>query len=405
MKNLKSRRTLRLIAAATALAAVIFVTVAWFGGGDSSNRYRTQTVARGDLVSIVTATGNLQPTNQVDIGIEVSGLVSTVEVDFNDRVTAGQVLARLDPAKLNSQVLRSRAALESAKAKFEQAKATVAEARSAMDRIEQVRKLSGGKLPSKQEADAAQAVLLRAQAEQTAAEAAIAEAAASLEVSETDLVRSVVKSPINGIIISRSVDPGQTVAASLQTPTLFTIAEDLREMELHVNVDEAEVGLVSEGQQARFTVDAYSDRVFNATISQVRYGPQNIEGVVSYITVLKVDNSELLLRPGMTATADIETAKRTDVLLVPNTAFRFEPQKAASRESGANILSRLMPRPRRGGATNRSTAPNRSRLWVLEGGKPRRIEVTPGATDGIITEVSGDALREGTEVIISEAQS
>ncbi|MGD2171227.1 MAG: efflux RND transporter periplasmic adaptor subunit, partial [Gammaproteobacteria bacterium] len=265
-------------------------------------RYVTAEVTRGDLTVTVTATGTVQPVNQVDVGSELSGTVDSVLVDFNDLVTRGQVLARLDTDRLQAAVVEGRAALKSAEAKLEEAKATVVETRLRLQRCET---LAEQQMCSAEELATQQAARSRAVAAQTSARAQVAVARASLEIEETNLSKAEIRSPVDGLVLRRQVEPGQTVAASLQAPVLFTLAENLAQMELHVAVDEADIGKVREKQSAVFTVDAYPDREFEARITQVRFAPQTIEGVVTYETLLAVENDDLALRPGMTATAVI----------------------------------------------------------------------------------------------------
>ena len=331
------------------LLAAILVIVKWgVGQNGSAVEYRTVEAQRGDITVTVTATGNLEPTNQVDVGSEVSGTVKSVAVDYNDYVKAGQVLARLDTTMLEAQVNQSLSAVESSRANLLLAQASLLEAKSAMERLVNVRQLSGGKIPSKQDFDAADANLKRAQATENIIKANIAQAEAKLRIDETNLEKATILSPINGVVLVRSVEPGQTVAASLQAPVLFTLAEDLAKMELHVNVDEADVGQVKAGQQATFTVDAYPDRTYPAHISQVRYGSQASAGVVTYLTVLNVDNSDLSLRPGMTATADIVVQQVSNAVLVPNAALRYAPQQQEAQSSGTaggSLISKLFPAP------------------------------------------------------------
>jgi len=373
-------------------------------------QYKTEAVRRGDLKVIVTATGNLAPVNQVEVGSELSGIVRSVDVDFNDHVRAGQVLARLDTSKLEAQIMQSRASLEAARAKVLQTKATVKETEQNLERLRNVQQMSQGKAVSKQDLEAAQAALDRARADQASAEALVSQTEAALKVQETDLGKTVIRSPINGVVLSRTVDPGQTVAASLQAPVLFTLAEDLTKMELHVDVDEADVGRVKEGQAAVFTVDAYPERRFPARISQVRYASKTVDGVVTYETILDVDNSDLSLRPGMTATANITVQEVHDALLVPNAALRFVPPRAADnggagrQQGGGSVLSRLFPRPRHGSQDQkRSTVNNESgtqRVWTLQGGKPLPLPVVTGATNGTLTEITSGDLQVGQELVV-----
>lgn len=394
-----------------AIAGTAIAVVAWLTrDSDGTLQFRTQEAERGSLTVIVTATGTLQPTNQVDVGIEVSGTVASVEVDYNDRVQHGQVLAKLDTSKFEAQVLKSKASLASAQAKVLQTQATVKEARNELARLEQVRKLSEGKVPSQHDLDAAVATLQRARADEASARASVSEAQATLEVNETDLSKAVIHSPINGVVLSRTVEPGQTVAASFQAPVLFTLAEDLTKMELHVDVDEADVGHVQDGQEATFTVDAYPDRTFPARITQVRYGAQTVEGVVTYQTVLDVNNSDLSLRPGMTATAEITVERIENAILVFNAALRFAPpvQEEQPAGGGGTLLSRLFPRPSRTTAKRRngSTTDDKSRrVWTLRDGQPVAVPISAGATDGVMTEVKGGAVEPGMALLVDTVGS
>lgn len=375
-------------------------------------QFKTQPASRGDITMKVSATGNLEPTNQVDVGSELSGIIETVEVDHNDQVKVNQVLARLDTDKLEAQVLQSKAALESARAQVSQAQATLKETRLELQRLKKAYELSGGKVPSQYDLDAAEAALARAQADEASAKAQVAKAQATLKAEETDLAKTVIRSPINGIVLSRNVEPGQTVAASLQAPVLFTLAEDLTQMELHVDVDEADVGRVKERQEATFTVDAYPEETFPARITQVRYSSQDTAGVVTYETVLKVDNSKLLLRPGMTATADITVQKVTNAILVSNAALRFTPPvrndiKKEKRPDGGTVMNKLMPRPPHPQKKSSNRRPNTAdtttnrRVWTLNAGHLVPIPVKTGATDGIVTEILEGDIAPGMELVVA----
>lgn len=351
---------------------------------------------------MVTATGNLQPTNQVEVGVEVSGTVAAVEVDYNDRVKRGQILASLDPTKFKAQVVKSRAALQSAKARILQAQATVDESRAQLARLTKLREVSKGTDPSQVDIDAADAALKRALAERASAKADMAEAMATLESNEIDLAKAVIRSPVDGVVLVRAVEPGQTVAASLQTPVLFLLAEDLAKMELHVSVDEADVGRVRAGQKAAFTVDAYPDRTFSAEIVDVHYGAQEVEGVITYEAVLNVDNGDLSLRPGMTATANIVVQRVEDALLVPNAALRFSPSIGDESEPERGLLARLLPRPPAAGRDRRPRAVENKHqpVWVLRDRKPVAVPITIGVTDGIMTEVVRGDVEPGTPLIV-----
>lgn len=373
-------------------------------------QYKTESARRGDLKVIITSTGNLAPVNQVEVGSELSGIVKSVEADFNDHVRVGQVLARLDTSKLEAQVLQSRASLEATQAKVLQTRATEKETTRNLERLETIFTMSQGKAVSKHDIEAAQAALDRARADQASAEATVSQTRAVLKIIETDLAKAVIHSPINGVVLSRSIDPGQTVAASLQAPVLFSLAEDLTKMELHVDVDEADVGQVAAGQDAIFTVDAYPDRSYPARISQVRYGSKTVDGVVTYETLLDVDNSDLSLRPGMTATANITVKEVQDAILVPNAALRFvPPAKGAGnvkkRQSDGSVLSRLFPRPRRNSQDKKKSSTKKEdkksqRVWILQDGQPVPVPVTTGATNGILTEITSSKLEEDQELVV-----
>jgi HlyD family secretion protein len=374
------------------------------GGGASATRFRTGEVARGELVVKVTATGKLQPLNQVDVGSEVSGLVESVFVDDNDYVKKGQVLARLDVSKLQDAVVNARATLASAEAVVLQAKATRQESEANLARLRQIAELSGGKVPSKTELDTAEATLARAIANQAVTDAAVRQCRATLSSAETNLSKASIRSPIDGVVLSRAVEPGQTVAASFQVATLFTLAEDLKQMELEVDVAEADVGQVRERQLATFSVDAYSTRRYEARIRRVSFGSQTTSGVVTYKTVLTVSNDDLTLRPGMTATAEITTIEHKDVLLVPNAALRFTPPAAAAPAQQGSIVSRLLPRPPRfSSRANSSNGKNgksgTGEVYVLKDGVPLAVPVTVGPSNGRLTEVTSSELAAGTPVI------
>ncbi|NTV12631.1 MAG: efflux RND transporter periplasmic adaptor subunit [Desulfobulbaceae bacterium] len=403
----------RLLAAAVILLAGIVALFWWQRSTPAAiPQYKTQAVQRGDLKVTITATGTLAPVNQVQVGSELSGIVKSVEVDYNDRVKVGQVLARLDTAKLATQVLQSRASLEAARGKVLQTMATVTETNRNLERIQSVLEISQGRAISKHDLETAQAALDRALADQTSAEANVKQSEAVLKTIEADLAKAVIISPINGVVITRSVEPGQTVAASLQAPVLFALAEDLAKMALHVDVDEADVGQVRAAQTAVFTVDAYPERSYPARISQVRYGSKTVGGVVTYETVLDVDNSDLSLRPGMTATANITVKEVRDALLAPNAALRFAPPAKSNgnntkKQGGGSILTRLFPRPQHGPPprkeVNTKGTKKAQRVWVLQEGNLTPVPVTTGATDGTSTEITGGDIQAGQELVVDNA--
>jgi HlyD family secretion protein len=392
------------------LLVLVVAGLWWWQASKTANAvpsYTTQTVARGNLTLTVTANGTLQPTRSINIGSELSGTVLKVNVDVNDRIHKGQVLVELDTAKLRDQILRSRASLAAANARVAQTVATVKEARAGLARFEEVARLSGGKVPSKAELDGSRATLARAIADEASAHASVADAQAALSTDQTNLSKASIVAPTDGVVLTRNVDPGNAVAASLQAVTLFTVAEDLTQLRLWVYVDEADVGAVKMGQNATFTVSAYPTRNFPARITRVGFGSTITDNVVTYLTYLDVDNADLSLRPGMTATATITATQHRDVLLVPNTALRFSPTAAAADASatksiGVSLLPR-MPRSgtRKSAAAGASTAAARQ-VWVLRDGQAVAVAVTPGISDGRMTEITGGDLQAGMQVITDQ---
>ena len=375
-------------------------------GGGNAAAYLTTPVLRADLTVTVTATGTTQPRNEVSVGIEVSGTIAEVFVDHNDSVEQGELLAGLDTTILSAQAAQADASLQVAKAAQQEAEATVLQTESELARMLRLRDARGGVLPSEQDLDATKAARDRAVASVKSAEAQVAQAEAQLAVKQTELAKAQVISPIDGIVLSRRVDPGQTVAATLQTPELFVIAEDLTEMELRIEIDEADVGQVRQGQPALFTVDAYPDEEFAAEITQVRYAPISSAGVVTYEAILSVDNSDMRLRPGMTATAIITVQEIQDALLVPNAALRFSPSvdKESDGSDSRGITSALIPRIPSGSAAPASTYQSKQRVvWVLAGDEePRQVTIGIGSTDGVLTQVLSGSLEEAARVIVEE---
>jgi len=423
-----SRRTRYLKWGAIALGVLLVLYLVWrfFFAGSAEAGYATQTARRGDLTVTVSATGNLQPTNEVEVGSELSGIITNVYVDNNDRVTRGQLLARLDTSRLQDAANQSRAALQSAQAGVLQAQATASQTRANLARLEEVYRLSNGRVPSRTELDTGRADNARAIAGVRTAQAQVAQAQAQLSSDLTQLSKASIVSPVTGVVLSRTVEPGQTVAASFNAPVLFTIAEDLSQMRLEVKVDEADVGQVAAGQRATFQVDAFPGRTFPATIERVDVGANSgasssssassssaatsaSGSVVAYTARLTVNNDDLLLRPGMTATADIVTAEKRGVLLVPNAALRFSPDRASGGQNQRGGLASVMapqpPRRNRGGAGRDVSIGRGSRqtVYVLDAeGKPQPIRVTVGDSNGSLSEVSGDGLRAGMEVITGQ---
>ncbi len=377
-------------------------------GGTTQVQYKTEEARRGDLVVTVTATGNLEPTNEVEVGSEVSGIIDTVAVDYNDRVKVGQVLAKINIEKLQAQVLQSKASLATARAKVEDAQVTLEETQLKYKRIHDARERTKGQLPSQQDLEAAKAAYERAKAALASTQAQVTQAEATLSVDQTNISKAVIKSPVNGVVMSRKVEPGQTIAASFSTPTMFVLAEDLTKMELQVNIDEADVGQVKEGQMVAFTVDAYPGRRFPGKIVQLRYQSTTTNGVVTYLAVISVNNGEMLLRPGMTATAEITVLALKEALLVPNTALRFVPPQTGATPVADNRswFRKLMPGPPMG---NRTPAveeeSTEGRVWVLRGPQPTPVPVKTGATNGKTTQILSGALAAGDPVVIESLKA
>lgn len=390
----RPRRRRGWVTAAILGCAVLAAIVLTRPHSGAEPRYETVTLQQRDLVATVSATGKLEPMDQVDVGSELSGTVAEVLVSTNDRVHRGQVLAVIDTTKLEQQRERNRAVLLSAEAILAQSLASQSEADADLTRFEDVYRLSQGRVPSTAELDAARARKLRADAAVQAAQAGVAEAEASLRAGEIDLQRSVIRSPIQGIVLDRRVEPGQTVAASFQAPVLFTIGQDLSRMDLTVYVSEADVGRVEEGQVASFTVDAWPESDFEAVVRKVSFGSQTIENVVSYEAELEVANDDLRLRPGMTATASIQVAERRDALVVAQAALRFRPPVDKEASRGLSLLP-TPPGVGRSGPVDDAVA-----IYVLRQGGIQRIEVQAGLSDGRWTEVSAADLREGDEAVV-----
>jgi len=408
------------------LLVLVVIAVAFglwsFLGSSEKTGFATQKVERGALTVTVSATGKLAPTNQVQVGSELSGLITKVEVDVNDRVTAGQPLALVDPSRLDDTIEQSKAAVAAAQATVAQNQATVTEAQSQLARFQEVSRLSGGRVPAKTEMDNARAAVARAVATLRASQAQVVSQQAALRSNQTQRDKAIIRSPVNGVVLARQIDPGQTVAASFNTPTLFVIAEDLSAMELEVAIDEADVGQVKDGQKANFTVDAFPGETFPAVIRRVDVG-SNLSAqsstsstststtsaqVVSYGATLSVANAQQKLRPGMTATAEIVTLQKSNVLLVPNSALRFTPTAANAQASGGGMAGALVPRGGRrgqGSATKSATIGRGARQTVyVKGadGQPQAIEVTTGDTNGQVTEILSGDLKEGMEVITGQ---
>jgi HlyD family secretion protein len=377
--------------------------------------YIAEPVAEHALNITVTATGNLRPTNQVQVGSEVSGRIDRVLVDVNDQVSRGQVLAQINTDVIEDQIRQAQANLNASRAAVAQAGATLGVDSAQLARLQDVYRLSAGKVPSKTELEAAEANVKRDRAQVASAQANVAASQAQLSSAMTNRDRAVIRSPVSGVVLARQVEPGQTVAASFSTPTLFVLAEDLSSMQLRVNVDEADVGQVHPGQRATFTVDAYPGRAFPATVERVDLASTNTastaasstgqasasgqtNSVVDYEARLTVANPNGLLRPGMTATATIATERTAASLLVPNGALRFNPDEANKPQQGSGLQVQAGLRPEEQNAT--IGVGSRQHVYVLkDDGTLQKIDVVVGLSDGRMTAVTSSQLKAGMKVV------
>ena len=390
------RRLLWLLIAAALVAGAAW----WLLNRQASGTvisYDTAPAAVNTLLVKVQATGNIQPTTQVDVSSERSGVIRSVNVKANSLVRKGDVLAQLDTERLEAELARGKAALAASEARLEDAKATLVEKQTAFKRAE---RLSKQGISSTADLDTARAAQSRAEAGVVAAKADIEVAKAELTMQETDITKTRILSPVDGIVLKRDAEPGQTVASSLQAPVLFTLAEDLTRMQLEADIDEADIGEAKAGQTATFTVDAYPGKSFPAVIDTIEYSPEVTDNVVTYKAILIVDNSELLLRPGMTATAQILVNEVKDALTVPNAALRYAPPRQSSGQ-GFNITSLFIPRMPRSEKTTVPSADGERTVHVLEDGKPKAVKVRVGVSDGKDTQILSGDIKAGDEVILS----
>ena len=380
-RGLLSKRVLLPVIALVVLLAAV---AAFFLTGGEQPEFVTTPVARTDLIVTVSATGTLQPRERVDIGAEISGRIERVLVDFNDHVRRGQILAELDTDQLRAKLAQSQAALAAARAAVSQSQATLTQARAAASRAQD---LFQREAIARQDVERIDADLARAAASLQRSNADVALAAAQVAADQTTLSKAVIRAPIDGIVLNRQVEPGQAVAASFQTPVLFTLASDLTQMELQVDIDEADIAAVRDGLAANFTVDAFPDRRFDAKLIAVHNAPKTQNGVVTYQAVLLVDNASSLLRPGLTATAEIFADRLRNALVVPNGALRFSPPDRQATAQAAAV-----------------PAPGVGRLWVLKNGQPERRTVRVGRSNGALTAIVSGPLQQG-ELVITDMRT
>jgi len=381
------------LVAAGALGALGLLAWFYFGQGEAYT-YTTGKVARGDLTVTVTATGTVEPIARVDVSTAISGIVRKVNVDYNSVVHSGDVLAELDMSNLSANVAGARARLAAARANAESARVAAEAAATVLDRQLALR---GRGVVSEQALDDAQRGKSTSAAAADAAKAEILVAEADLQQAATNLAWATVVSPIDGVVLTRNVDEGSTVAASFQAPVLFSIAGDLKQMEVQLDVDEADIGSVAVGQPAVFTVDAFRDRRFPAEIKTIRFVSETINNVVTYKALLRVDNSDLSLRPGMTATADIVVNKVSQALLLPNAALRYTPPQ---QTSGGGFL--FFRAPNMSAVTSVEQQGAQRTVWVMRDKVPTAVQIEIGATDGQNTEIRSGGLTEG-DLVITDA--
>ncbi len=356
----------------------------------ASLAYRSAPVERGTLRVTSTATGTVQPVTQVQVGTQVSGTIKTLHADFNSRVKAGQVLAQIDPALFQSRLDQDKANLARALADVERVRAGLVQAERDLERA---RKLAAGGLVPASDLDAAIASRDSLAAQIRVSEAGVDQARSSLQNSQVNLDYTTILSPIDGIVVSRSVDVGQTVAASLSAPTLFVIAGSLEKIQVQASVSEADIGRIALGQDAGFTVDAFPETRFRGRVSQIRLAPTTVQNVVTYTVLVDAENPDEKLLPGMTASLSFLIANFQDVLKVPNAALRFTPPGAPAEESAGGPHAHGKARPER-----------QDRVWILEAGAPKAVPVQVGASDGSFTVITEGALQAGDKVLTGAQQ-
>lgn len=393
------QRSSRWLIAAASIAAVVIGGGLWWWlaqAGATAIQYTTVAAKTGDIIVTASTMGTVEPITQVEVGSEISGTVTAVNVTYNDQVAAQQVLAEIGTDQLNDQAKRTKSLLDSARASVIDREATLMQANRDLSRVAL---LAVRDLASSEDLEKAQTLQLQASAALAVASAQVEVAEADLASDQTQIEKASIRSPIAGIVLDRNIDPGQTVAASLSSPVLFTIADDLSLMHVIVDVDEADVGVVKEGERATFTVEAYPDQVFDAKVVQLRYAPTTVSGVVSYKSVLSVDNSALLLRPGMTAAAEIVTDEISAALLIPNAALRYAPTTTVTRTGGGLFGGGVTAQQAVVSTTASATPANQKQIWVLKSGVAQEVTIVTGLTDGSWTVVASGDLAVGDLVV------
>jgi len=374
---MKKKVIILLIIVIVIIAAGLFL---YLKGNGKDAAFKTEKVSRGEIKSVVTATGTVNAVTTVSVGSQVSGTIKRLMVDYNSPVKKDQLLAQIDPSTFQAQVDQAMANLWSAKANMEKAAVATLDARRTLQRSKD---LFAQNFIARSDLDTAETNALSAEAQQKVSQAQVGQAQAALKIAETNLQYTNILSPVNGTVISRSVDIGQTVAASFQTPTLFSIAQDLTKMQIDTNVDEADIGKILVGQAVSFTVDAYPDTIFTGKVAVVRNAPITVSNVVTYDVVIQVENPQLKLKPGMTANVSITIEIHPDVLRIPNASLRFKPADT--------IVISEKKRDKQGA--------KKTKVWILEKDKPKSVNVTIGLSDGSYTEINAGELKENQEII------
>ena len=375
--------------------------ISWYmlKGKKPAITYKTAKIEKGAIVSTVTATGNLSAVTTVQVGTQVSGTIQKLYVDYNSRVKKGQTIAEIDPSLFNASVEQAQGNALNAEANLQKAKVTLADAERTLARN---KKLLADGIISQGDYDVSETAQQSAKAALKAAEGSVAQTKGSLLQARTNLRYSVIRSPVDGVVISRAVDVGQTVAASFQTPTLFTIAQDLTKMQIEVSVDEADISRVKLAQKASFTVDAYPEQTFNGKVVQVRSAPVITQNVVTYVVVVNVDNADLKLKPGMTANVAIEVGRKDDVVKLPPAALRFKPKAVGDEPKSAGGSGQPGGMGKAGGPGKSGRKDKGQQVFVLKEGKPVSVPVKTGIANSTAYEMIEGALKEGDEVIVEQ---
>ncbi|WDL74306.1 efflux RND transporter periplasmic adaptor subunit [Helicobacter winghamensis] len=397
----RNYKKLFIIISSTALSALLLIMLLfWLKNKELNYTYTTQPAKIGDIQTSISANGTLSPTHEVSIGSVISGIVLEVLVDVNDEVSKGQILAKIDSESIEQNLLRLKAQLASAKAQLKSAQVNLDEKKWQYQQLQTLHQKTQGKTPSKLDLQSAKTAYNAALSEVGIKEASITEIETSIRSTQVDLKNAHITTPIDGVVLSRSIEVGQSVAASFQAPEFFIIAESLEEMELNVSISEADIGKVAIGQEVHFSVDSYPNKTFSAKVDRVNFGAnESTDNIVSYEARISVDNKDLLLRPGMSATADITTKSVKNALLIPASALYFSPstQEIKKQKSSFNPFG-SMRRPK----SNTTQKQANSSVWILENKIPKEIPIEVGISDGIFTQIFSDSITQGTEIILSQ---